>query len=92
MDGPFVNLVSVGSFSRALRIEDQILNLGDPGKMLPLRAPIQMMGQQAFHCASLVKDISCFADEKQPQKRDGAFLRSSQLLSSDRSGTRVKVF
>ena len=92
MHWPFVNVVNMSPFSRALRTEGQILDLGDPAKMLPLGAPIQMMDQQAFSCAPLVKDISHCPDGKQSHKESSvAFLRSSQLLGSDKSGIGVKV-
>lgn len=69
MHWPFVNLVRVSPLSRAVRIENQILDLGDTAKVLPLRAPIQTMGPGEPHCAGLVKDISHFPDGKQSHKK-----------------------
>lgn len=85
-------MVNVSLFSRVLRIEDQILDLGDPAKMLPLGASVQRMNQQAFYCTPLVKDISHRPDGKQRHKESSvAFLESSQLPRSDKSWIRVKV-
>ncbi|KAB1252836.1 Rho guanine nucleotide exchange factor 6 [Camelus dromedarius] len=62
-------MVNAGPFSRALRIRDQVLDLGDPARMLPLGPPIQRMAQLVFHCTPLVKDISHFPDGKLSHKK-----------------------
>lgn len=62
-----MNLVGVSPFSRAVRFEDQILDLGHIGKELHFGVPIQMLDQHVSH----------LLDEKQPQ-----MLRSSDLHSS----------
>lgn len=95
MHWPFVSVVGQSPFSRALRIQDQLLDLRTQLRFSPweLLLGLQMMDQQAFHCASLVKDISHFPDGKQsPQKSHIAFLGSSPLLEGDTPGIGVQVF